>query len=93
MAETTTITVRIPVEVREKLDRLAKITDRSRSYLVADALAEFADDELEVLEGILEGIDDADAGRVMTSAEVQAGLDKRLAAHRATRRPRKASAR
>jgi predicted transcriptional regulator len=76
MAETTTITVRIPVELRDKLDRLAALTERSRSYLVVEALDAFTRDELEIVEGILEGIEDVKAGRVYTSEEVRAHVDE-----------------
>ncbi|MDP1730732.1 MAG: ribbon-helix-helix protein, CopG family, partial [Devosia sp.] len=38
VTDTTTITIRVPVEIKQKLDRLAEATKRSRSYLAADAL-------------------------------------------------------
>lgn len=79
MAETTTITVRIPMEVQSKLDRLAGLTKRSRSYLAAEALEIYTRFELEIVEGILEGLEDVKAGRVIpheqVMAEVQAIID------------------
>jgi len=83
MAETTTITVRVPVEIKAKLDRLAELTDRSRSYLASEALETYTRYELEVVDGILEGIADADAGRVHTSEEVMAEMDQILESRRA----------
>ncbi len=79
MAETTTITVRIPVEVKDKLDRIAEFTKRSRTYVAGDALAAYADSELETVEGILRGIADADAGRVVPHDEAMAYLRQRIA--------------
>lgn len=71
MAETTTITVRIPLELKAKLDRLAVVTDRSRSFLALEALESYLQYELEIVDGILEGIADADAGRVTSSDEME----------------------
>ena len=72
MADTTTVTIRIPMELRERLDRLAKGTRRSRSYLAAQALDIYTRYELQIVEQILEGIEDVRAGRVVSHAEVVA---------------------
>ena len=79
MAETTTITIRIPVEVKDKLDRIAALTERSRTYVAGDALAAYADSELGIVEGIMRGIADADAGRVVPHDEAMAYLRQRIA--------------
>jgi predicted transcriptional regulator len=79
MAETTTITIRLPVEIKAKLDRLAELTDRSRSYLAAEALEIYTRYELEIVEQVLEGIADDDAGRTHTHEEVMAEMDKIIA--------------
>lgn len=78
MAETTTITIRIPAELRDKLDRVAEVTKRSRSYVAADALAEYADNELRIVEGIMRGLADAKAGRVIPHDEAMAQLRQRV---------------
>jgi predicted transcriptional regulator len=78
MAETTTITIRIPAELRDKLDRLADATKRSRSYVAADALAEYAENELKIVEGIMRGLDDAKAGRVTPHDEAMTQLRQRV---------------
>lgn len=36
--ETTTLTLRIPTEMKERLDKLADATHRSKSYLAGEAL-------------------------------------------------------
>ena len=87
MAETTTITVRVPVELKEKLDRLAESTRRSRSFLAAEALEIYAHRELEILEGIVEGMAEIDAGHFYTQAEMEEHsrkLFEELEANRAT---------
>jgi predicted transcriptional regulator len=79
MADTTTMTIRVPVELKAKLDRLAELTERSRSYLAAEALEIYTRYELEIVEGILEGIADLEAGRTFTTEEVKAGVDEIIA--------------
>jgi len=79
MAEaTTTITVRIPIEIRDRLDRLAGHTRRSRSYLAVEALEIYTRFELEIVEQILEGIEDMKAGRVIPHEEAVAELRGRI---------------
>ncbi len=75
MAETTTITVRIPVELKAKLDRLAELMQRDQSDILAAALASYADYELEVVNGILRGMEDVKAGRVTPHDQVMDELD------------------
>jgi predicted transcriptional regulator len=74
MAETTTMTIRVPLELKAKLDRLAGLTRRSRSYLAAEALEIYARNELEIVEGILQGLADVEAGRVVPHEQVAAEL-------------------
>lgn len=66
----TTMTIRVPLEVSDKLSRLAKGTDRSRSYLAAAALSAYVDRELEIIEGIQQGLADVAAGRVIPHEQV-----------------------
>lgn len=88
MSETTTITVRISIAARDRLDRLAKVTRRSRSYLAAEALEQYLEFELGIIDGIEEGIEDVKAGRVFSTEQVIAQTDAIIAAAR----KRKASA-
>lgn len=48
----TTLTVRLPSETRDKLDRLAEMTQRSKSFLAAKALDAYAERELEKFQKI-----------------------------------------
>jgi predicted transcriptional regulator len=72
MAESTTMTIRLAPEVKEKLGRIARDTRRSRSFLAAEAVAAFVDRELEIIEGIQRGLADMAAGRVVPHEQVMA---------------------
>ena len=74
-AQTTTMTVRVPVPVKRRLDRLAKATDRTASWLAADALAAYVDLHDWQVAAIEEGIADAEAGRVVEHERVAAWLE------------------
>jgi predicted transcriptional regulator len=65
MATTTTLTVRLTPQVKRRLGRLAGHTKRTKSYLAGEAIADFVDRELAVVEGIKRGLDDMQAGRVV----------------------------
>lgn len=78
MAETTTLTIEISAETEAKLARLEQLSQTSRAALAAEALEEFVTRELEDCEGVLEGIADVEAGRVFTSEQVLAEMDRRI---------------
>ncbi len=73
---TTTMTVRLPAEVKERLDRLAKTTARSRSWLAAHAIASYVDIQEWQIAEIEKGIRDADAGDFASADEVTAVFSK-----------------
>lgn len=75
MSTSTTMTIRLGSDVKEKLDRIASETQRSRSYLAAEAVAAYVDRELEIIEGIRRGLADVDAGRVVTHDDAMAEID------------------
>jgi RHH-type transcriptional regulator, rel operon repressor / antitoxin RelB len=62
MTDTTTITVRLSNELKSKLERLAASTRRSKSYLVAEAIAEYVDLNAWQVEEIAKAVEKADAG-------------------------------
>lgn len=70
----TTMTIRVPVDIRDKLARLSQGTKRSRSYLAAEAVAAYVDRELSIIEGIQQGLADVAAGRVTPHEAVIAEL-------------------
>jgi predicted transcriptional regulator len=65
VSSTTTFTVRIPAELRGRLDRLAAATARTRSWLAADALSSYVESQEWQVEQIRQGIRDANEGRVV----------------------------
>jgi predicted transcriptional regulator len=70
MADTGTLTVRLPDHTKEGLAELAKRTRRTRSFLGAEAIAEYVARELAVVEAIERGRADVRAGRVTPHDEV-----------------------
>ena len=75
MTASTTMTIRLDPVVKDRLGRLAEGTRRSRSFLAAEAVAAYVDRELSVIEGIEQGLADAEAGRTVTHAKAMAQLD------------------
>jgi predicted transcriptional regulator len=65
MGESTTLTVRISPQTKKRLGRLAAHTRRTRSYLAGEAITNFVERELAIVEGIKRGLDDMHAGRVI----------------------------
>jgi predicted transcriptional regulator len=61
----TTLTVRVSPQVKKRLGRLASQTKRTKSYLAGEAISDFVERELAIVEGIKRGIDDMHAGRVV----------------------------
>ena len=72
MTASTTMTIRVSPEIKNKLDRLATDTRRSKSYLAAEAVSAYVDRELEIIEGIKRGLADVEAGRVVPHDEAMA---------------------
>ncbi len=79
MTASTTMTIRVSLETKQKLDLIAADTRRSKSFLAAEALASYADRELEIIAGIKRGMTDAEAGLVTphdkAMAEIDAAID------------------
>lgn len=71
---TTTITVRVDKGTRDRLEKLAKATARSRSYLAAEALRAFVEVNEWQIRAIREGVDAADEGRLVPHKRVDAWL-------------------
>lgn len=68
----TTFTVRIEPEVKKRLEKLAKSTGRSRSFLAAEALNEYLDVNEWQVAGVREAIASLDRGEGVTHEEVKA---------------------
>lgn len=64
------MTIRVPDEVRDELEALAKMTGRTRSWLAAEAINEYLERERWQVAQIQEGLDAADAGDFADPEEV-----------------------
>ncbi|MGC1863557.1 MAG: CopG family ribbon-helix-helix protein [Methylocystis sp.] len=74
MTATTTLTIRVSAELKDKLARLAQDTRRSKSFLAAEAVSAYVDSELQIIEGVRRGIRDVEAGRVVPHDEAMAEI-------------------
>lgn len=81
----TTMTIRLNSDLKDKLDRLARATRRSRSFLAVEAISAYVDRELPIVEGIQRGLADVRAGRTVPHEQVVAEIDALLDAIEARR--------
>jgi predicted transcriptional regulator len=82
MNASTTMTIRLPAGLKEKLERLADGTRRSRSYLAAEAVSAYVERELSIIDGIQRGLADVAAGRVTAHDEAMDRVDALIAGAR-----------
>jgi predicted transcriptional regulator len=75
MTETRVVTAHIPRSLAEQVDAMAARLDRSRGWIVKQALAAWVDQEAERHRMTLEALADVDAGRVVDDHAVQAWAD------------------
>lgn len=87
MSASTPLTIRVPPDVKEKLDRIAAGTRRSRSFLAGEALAAYVERELAIIDGIQRAIADAEAGRLVPHKQVIAEA-RRIIAEAQNKSPR-----
>ena len=66
MSTSSTVTIRIPSDLKKRLNRLADATARSSSWLAAQALELYLDDQEWQVAKIREGQRDFRAGRVVS---------------------------
>jgi predicted transcriptional regulator len=70
-AETKVITAHVPAALAKKVDRLAAQLDRSRGWIVKEALDAWVEQEEERHRMTLEALADVDAGHVISHQAVQ----------------------
>ena len=73
--ETKVLTAHVPIALAKKVDELAERLERSRGWIVKQALNAWVDQEEERHRLTLEGLADVDAGRVIDHQSVQAWVD------------------
>ena len=74
-APTKVVTAHLPIGLAEKLDELAARTDRSRGWIVKQALAAWVDQEEERHKLTLQALASVDAGHVIDHERVLAWVD------------------
>lgn len=72
----TTLTVRLPPELKEQLGALAKRTRRTKSFLAGEAIASYVAREIAIIEGIEQGLKDMQAGRVVSHEDAKRRVDE-----------------
>jgi RHH-type rel operon transcriptional repressor/antitoxin RelB len=76
MRKAAPLSIRVPEELSERLDALAKATDRSKSFLAVQAIEEFVTVQEWQVAAIQEGIAEADAGKVVPHENAVEELSK-----------------
>jgi predicted transcriptional regulator len=74
--KTATVSAKLDPKIAKKLERLAKATARSRSYLVAEAIETYVEEQAWQIEAIKEGIEEADKGKFATESQVKKAFKK-----------------
>jgi RHH-type rel operon transcriptional repressor/antitoxin RelB len=74
--KTKTINVRLEDDLTKRLDRLAKVMDRPRSWVVTRAIEEFVAGQDWQIEDIQAAIGEADTGDFASPSEVKAVFNK-----------------
>lgn len=75
MADTKVLTAHVPVGLADKVDAMAARLERSRGWVMKQALAAWVDQEEERHRMTLDALADVDAGRVIDHRAVQAWAD------------------
>jgi RHH-type transcriptional regulator, rel operon repressor / antitoxin RelB len=76
MSQTTTMTVRLESELKDRLDKLADATHRSRSFLAGEAIRKFIELNEWQIQELQKAIKEADAGDFASNQEVKDVFDK-----------------
>ena len=75
-----TVTVRLSPETKARLERLAGQTRRTKSFLAGEAIADYVERELKIVEAIQRGLEDVNAGRTVPQdvaiARLHATIDR-----------------
>jgi len=69
---TKVLTAHIPIPLAEKIDKIAARMERSRGWIMKQALLDWVDQEEERRRMTLEGMTDVEAGQIIDHKSVQA---------------------
>ena len=75
MGKSTTITIRVEQEVKDRLEGQAEIQNRSKSYLANQAIEEYLNTQEWQVEGIKKAIQSLDVGKGVPHQEVMDWLE------------------
>lgn len=75
----TTITVRVPQAIKDRLEAIGSTYRRSKSFLALEAIQRYVESEEEYIEGIKEARAEIKAGLTFTNDEVFASIDTIIA--------------
>jgi predicted transcriptional regulator len=81
-ADTRVITAHVPLGLADKVEAMAARLDRSRGWVMKQALTAWVDQEEERHRLTLLALDDVDAGRLVDAATVQAWATAAASMHR-----------
>jgi RHH-type transcriptional regulator, rel operon repressor / antitoxin RelB len=72
MTKSESMSLRLPLETKQKLEQLAKATGRNKTSLAIEALDEYINQQSWQIQMIQEGIAVADDGQLVSMEEVEA---------------------
>lgn len=75
-----TLTIRLSQETKDALSRIAAVTRRTNSYLAAEAIEAYVAREKAIVDGIQDGLEDLQAGRIVDHDAAMARLEATIAA-------------
>jgi predicted transcriptional regulator len=70
--DTAVLTLRVPVEVKQQLDKLADATHRSKSWLAGEAIQRYLELEAWQIGEIQQALQEAEAGDFASADEIAA---------------------
>jgi RHH-type transcriptional regulator, rel operon repressor / antitoxin RelB len=71
MVDTISVTARIPVADKERLERLAMATGRTRGFLISRAIQDYLANQAWQIEEITKAVEEANAGELATEEETR----------------------
>ncbi len=66
------VSVRLPNELKDRMETYAQLTGRTKSHVAMEALAAYLDDRIPQIEDLKEAVQAADRGEFASDAEVAA---------------------
>ena len=73
------ISIRVEDTLATKIDNIAKMQDRDRSYIINKAIKDYIDHEEYILEQINEALKDIEEGRVHSFEDVKKEMNEYIA--------------